>query len=277
MTRRDEQLTNLDRLARAAEADRKNLSRRGFLVGAASITALGGSGLLAACGGSSSSGGSSPSGGGTASAAAALPGGTPVRGGTFTRGRAHPGQPGESVPRHRGPHPRRRPRLRALQPALLPERPGQPVPAGAGPCAVRRARTPTPHMWTFKLRDGVTWHDGKDFGGQRRRLQHQSCGATGQELFVLVPEGPRRLQGCQGRRQADGRRSRCSFRRAVPHASSRGSTSACSRRARPRRAPPRTRSVPARSSTNRSLPGKQSVFVRNENYWEEGKPYVDPS
>jgi hypothetical protein len=80
MARRDEHLTDLERLAREARAD---VSRRGFLLGAAGI---GAGGLLAACGTSSPSGTKSPNFTAAAGGVSALPGGTPVRGGTFTLG-----------------------------------------------------------------------------------------------------------------------------------------------------------------------------------------------
>src|SRR5882762_11274579 len=63
---------------------RSQVSRRGFLIGTGAV-ALGGAALLSACGGN---GGGGTGGGGpnTSVGVAALPGGTPVRGGTFTAG-----------------------------------------------------------------------------------------------------------------------------------------------------------------------------------------------
>jgi peptide/nickel transport system substrate-binding protein len=273
MTRRDEQLTNLDRLARAAEADRKNLSRRGFLVGAASITALGGSGLLAACGGSSS-GGSSPSAGGTASAAAALPGGTPVRGGTFTLGVLTQGSEENLFPGTAIPNPDCA-RDYALYDLLFYPSAGHNLYPLVPGLALSAEPNADATMWTFKLRDGVTWHDGKDFGANdvvyNLKTLWSDAAKNYSSSFLTG------LVDFKGVKAVDKLTVQIPLQ--IPSAQfptifawfnfgvlQEGATPASTAKN-----PIGTGPFKFQSFT----PGQKSVFVRNENYWEEGKPYVD--
>ncbi len=273
MTRRDEQLTNLDRLARAAEAERKSLSRRGFLVGAASITALGGSGLLAACGGSSS-GGSSSSGGGTAGATAALPGGTPVRGGTFTLGVLTQGSEENLFPGTAIPNPDCA-RDYALYDLLFYPSAGHSLYPLVPGLALSAEPNADATMWTFKLRDGVTWHDGKDFTANDvvyniktlwsdSAKNYSSSFLTGLVDFKgvkavdkLTVEVPLQIPSAQFPTIFAWFNFGVLQEGATPASTAKN--------------PVGTGPFKFQSFT----PGQKSVFVRNENYWQEGKPYVD--
>ncbi len=138
------------------------LTRRSAITGAAQVgMALTGAGLLASCGSSSGSNSASSTSAGPAGALTALPGGTPKKGGTFTVGVISGGQeenlfPGTAVGTpdfvrdytlynllfYLGEH-------------ITPLVPGLALSAEPNKDAT---------VWTFKLRDGVTWHDGKPFG-----------------------------------------------------------------------------------------------------------------
>jgi len=131
------------------------LTRRSVIAGAAGAgLALTGAGLLAGCG-SSSSKSSGPAG-----ALTALPGGTPKRGGTLTVGVISGGQsenlfPGTAI----GTPDFVRDYslynlLFYLGEKITPLVPGLALSAESNKDAT---------VWTFKLREGVTWHDGKPF------------------------------------------------------------------------------------------------------------------
>jgi peptide/nickel transport system substrate-binding protein len=132
------------------------LTRRSAIAGAAQLgVALTGAGLLAGCGGSSSKSA------GPVGALTALPGGTPKKGGTFTVGVISGGQeenlfPGTAVGT---PDFVRDYTLYNLL-FYLGERITPLVPGLALSAEPNKDAT----VWTFKLRDGVRWHDGKPFG-----------------------------------------------------------------------------------------------------------------
>jgi len=264
-------MTELDRLAR--EASRSTISRRGFLLGAAGIgAAVGMGGLLTGC---SSTGGSSagPS-GGVATAVAALAGGTPVTGGTFTVGVLTLGSaenlfPGTAVP---NPDVARGYSLYNLLfypndgSNLYPLVPGLALSAEANSDAT---------SWTFKLRDGVTWHDGKPFTAKdvvynitqlwsdanknysapflAGLVDFKNVKAV-DNLTVQIPllkpsaEFPSIFAWFNFGVLQDG---------ATPESTAKN--------------PIGTGPFKFQSFT----PGQKSVFVKNPNYWEEGKPYVD--
>src|SRR5258708_5336736 len=123
---------------------------------AAGATVAGAATILSACGGSSSSSGVTPSG-----VLGELARGTPKRGGTFTVGVISGGQeenlfPGTSV----GTPDFVRDYtlynlLFYLGKKVSPLEPGLALSAEPNKGAT---------VWTFKLRSGVTWHDGKQFG-----------------------------------------------------------------------------------------------------------------
>ena len=270
MTRRDEQLTNLDRLAREAEADRMNLSRRGFLLGAAGITALGATGLLSAC---SSGSGSSPS-SSTASAAAALPGGTPVRGGTFTLGVLTQGSEENLFPGTAIPNPDCA-RDYALYDLLFYPSAGHNLYPLVPGLALSAEPNADATVWTFKLRDGVQWHDGKPFGANDVVYNIKTLWSDPNKNYSSSFLAG--LVDFKGVKAVDNLTVQIPL--VTPSAQfptifawfnfgvlQEGATAASTAKN-----PIGTGPFKYQSFT----PGQKSVFVRNENYWQEGKPYVD--
>jgi peptide/nickel transport system substrate-binding protein len=269
MTRRDDDLTDLDRLAQ--EAARANISRRGFLVGGAGMAALGASGLLAAC--STSSGGSSPATSPSAGVSQ-LAGGTPVNGGTFTMGVLTQGSeenlfPGFAIP---NPDVARDYALYSLLfypnegNLLYPLQPGLALSAEVNSAAT---------LWTFKLRPGVEWHNGKTFGADdvvyniatlwSDPSKNYSAGYLAglvdfknvKALDPLTVQIPLLIPSAEFP-------SIFAFFNfgLLPEGATAASTA---------RNPIGTGAFKYQSFT----PGQKSVFVRNPNYWEQGKPYVD--
>jgi len=247
------------------------VTRRSVLGGGLTFGAmLAGGQLLTGCG-SSSSGGSSASPSASPSLAA-LPGGTPVRGGTFTVGVFTNGSeenlfPGTSV----GTADFVRDYslynlLFYLGKSITPLIPGLALSAESNADAT---------VWTFKLRDGVTWHDGKPF--------------TADDVvynFKALWSNPARNYSSgflTGLVDFAGVRKRDNLTVEVPLKSGAaefptifayfdfpvvqdGATVASTAR------------HPVGTGPFKYLsfkPGQQSVFTANKNYWEEGKPYVD--
>ena len=271
MTRRDEQLTNLDRLAREAEADRMNLSRRGFLLGAGGITALGATGLLSAC---SSSSGSSSASGSTSSAAAALPGGTPVRGGTFTLGVLTQGSEENLFPGTAIPNPDCA-RDYALYDLLFYPSAGHNLYPLLPGLALSAEPNADATVWTFKLRDGVQWHDGKPFGANDVVYNIKTLWSDPNKNYSSSFLAG--LVDFKGVKAVD--KLTVQIPLVNPSAQfptifawfnfgvlQEGATAASTAKN-----PIGTGPFKYQSFT----PGQKSVFVRNENYWQEGKPYVD--
>ena len=127
---------------------------------------------------------------------------------------------------------------------------------------------------TFKLRQGVKWHDGKPFTAKDVKCTIDKL--TGKDKDSLPQEPARDLvperQGRRGQwrlrgdvRARAGRSRRCSrcwrpaIRRSI-HATSRRATCA------------RSRSAPGRSSSPSSRPTSSSGSSRNPDYWKKGKP-----
>jgi peptide/nickel transport system substrate-binding protein len=244
-----------------------NTARFGF--------AVAGAGLLAACGstsGGTSSGGHTSAGGGSAGAPAALPGGTPVRGGTITVGAISGGQeenlfPGTSVGT---PDYVRDYNLYNLL-FYLGERVTPLVPGLALSAEPNKDAT----VWTFHLRDGVTWHDGKPFTADDVVYNFQSIWSnpsanyaaaflTGLVDFKAVRKRDRLTVEVPLRSGAAQFPTLFAyFEFPVVQNGATPKTAA--------KLPIGTGPFKFKSFS----PGSQSVFTANHDYWEQGKPYVD--
>jgi peptide/nickel transport system substrate-binding protein len=261
--------TDLDMVVRSAL--RSDVNRRRFLIGAA---AVGGAGLLAACGGGGGgNGGNGGAGGGAGAAAgvAELPGGTPVRGGTFnvgvlTLGAAENLFPGTAVPMPdvlRGFslynllfYPNDQANLYPLQPGL----------------ALSSESNADATQWTFKLRDGITWHNGKPFGADDVVYNiTQLWGNDQQNYSASFLKGVVDFPNVKAVDKLTVQIPLLVPTAQFPSIFAWFNFGVLPVGATPQSAPVGTGPFKYESFT----PGKQSVFVRNENYWEEGKPYVD--
>jgi peptide/nickel transport system substrate-binding protein len=261
--------TDLDMVVRSAL--RSDVNRRRFLIGAA---AVGGAGLLAACGGGGGgNGGNGGAGGGAGAAAgvAELPSGTPVRGGTFnvgvlTLGAAENLFPGTAVPMPdvlRGFslynllfYPNDQANLYPLQPGL----------------ALSSESNADATQWTFKLRDGVTWHNGKPFGADDVVYNiTQLWGNDQQNYSASFLKGVVDFPNVKAVDKLTVQIPLLIPTAQFPSIFAWFNFGVLPVGATPQSVPVGTGPFKYESFT----PGKQSVFVRNENYWEEGKPYVD--
>jgi peptide/nickel transport system substrate-binding protein len=246
----------------------QRLTRRDLLAGAAGIgLSLSGASLLAACGSSSGKAASTPNG-----ALAALPGGSPVRGGTLTVGAISGGQEENLFPGTAGLTPdfvrdyTLYNLLFYLGKDVTPLVPGLALSAEPNKDAT---------VWTFKLRDGVHWHDGKPFGADdvvynfRALWSSEASNFSAGFLAGLVD--------FKNVRKRD--RLTVEVPLNVPVAEfptifayftfpvvQNGATAKSTARN-----PVGTGPFKYVSFT----PGSQSVFEANKNYWEPGKPYVD--
>jgi peptide/nickel transport system substrate-binding protein len=249
------------------------LTRRSAITGAAQVgMALTGAGLLASCGSSSSSNSSSSASAGPAGALTALPGGTPKKGGTFTVGVISGGQeenlfPGTAVGT---PDFVRDYTLYNLL-FYLGERITPLVPGLALSAEPNKDAT----VWRFKLRDGVTWHDGKPFGADDVVYNFQALWSSAtanfssgfltglvdfkrvRKLDRLTVEVPLNMAAAQ-------------FPTIFAYFDfpvvQNGAT------------PKSTAKNPIGTGPFKYVsfsPGSQSVFKANPDYWESGKPYVD--
>lgn len=249
------------------------LTRRSAITGAAQVgMALTGAGLLASCGSSNSSSSANSSTAGPAGALTALPGGTPKKGGTFTVGVISGGQeenlfPGTAV----GTPDFVRDYtlynlLFYLGESITPLVPGLALSAEPNKDAT---------VWTFKLRDGVTWHDGKPFGADDVVYNFQALWSSAtanfssgfltglvdfkrvRKLDRLTVEVPLNMPAAQ-------------FPTIFAYFDfpvvQNGAT------------PKSTAKNPIGTGPFKYVsfsPGSQSVFEANPDYWESGKPYVD--
>ncbi len=245
------------------------ITRRDVVVAGAKLSvALSGIGMLAGCGSSSKT----TSTGAPSGALDALPGGTPKRGGTFTVGVISGGQeenlfPGTSV----GTPDFVRDYtlynlLFYLGKKISPLEPGLALSAEPNKDAT---------VWTFKLRDGVTWHDGKPFGADDVVYNFQALWSD--------PEANFSAGFLSGMVDFKNVRKRDRLTVEVPlnygvaqfptifayfdfPVVQNGATAKSAARH-----PVGTGPFKFVSFT----PGSQSVFDANKDYWEEGKPYVD--
>ena len=241
------------------------LTRRGALTGAAQLgVALTGVGLLAGCGDSSSP----SSTGGTD----ALPGGTPVRGGTFTVGVISGGQeenlfPGTAVGT---PDFVRNYNLYNLLfylgKNISPLEPGLALSAEPNADAT---------VWTFKLRDGVLWHDGKPFTADDVVYNFKALWSDPAANYASgFLTG---LVDFNGVRKVDKLTVEVPLKSAAAEFPTifsyfdfpvvqNGAT------------PASTAKNPVGTGPFKYVsftPGSESVFEANKDYWESGKPYVD--
>ena len=235
---------------------------------------IGGSMLLAACGSLSSStpsNGSSKS-ASTSGALAALPGGTPKRGGTFTVGVISGGQeenlfPGTSVGT---PDFVRDYNLYNLLFYL-----GKDVTPLVPGLALSAEPNADASVWTFKLRDGVTWHDGKPFTADDVVYNFQSVWSNASLnysagfLTGLVDfKNVRKLDSLTVQVPLTSPAAQfptifAYFDFPVVQEGATAKTAAAN--------PVGTGPFKFSSFT----PGSRSVFTANKDYWESGKPYVD--
>ncbi|HLY48663.1 MAG TPA: ABC transporter substrate-binding protein [Solirubrobacteraceae bacterium] len=250
------------------------MTRRRLLAGAAQVgVTLTGAGLLAACGGSSSGGSTSSASNNTpAGALTALPGGTPKRGGTFTVGVISGGQsenifPGTPVgtPDY----------VRDYNLYNLLFYPGEKISPIVPGLALSAEPNADATLWTFKLRDGVTWHDGKPFTADDVVWNFKSLWSNPAANFASGF-----LAGLVSFRDVRKRdRLTVEVPLAMPVAEfptifayydfgvvQNGAT------------PKSVAKHPIGTGPFRYVsftPGSHSVFERNPDYWESGKPYVD--
>lgn len=246
------------------------VSRRTLLSASAKIgAALGGAALLTACGGSLSSSKSPAT---QQRGRTALATGTPVRGGTFTVGVLSGGQeenlfPGTAVGT---PDYVRNYNLYNLLFYL-----GENISPLVPGLALSAESNASATVWTFKLRDGVEWHDGKPFSADdvvynftsvwsKPSLDYSSGFLAGlvdfkgvRKLDRLTVEVPL-LRG-----STEFPTILSYFEFPVVQAGATVASTAAK--------PIGTGPFKFESFT----PGTQSVFSANKSYWEEGKPYVD--
>jgi peptide/nickel transport system substrate-binding protein len=266
----DSHSNELDRLARDAAGT--SFSRRKFLAGSAAVgAAVGLGGLLSACGSSGGSASPSASVGGLLSA---LPGGTPVKGGTFTAGCITAGSEENLFPGTAIPNPDCA-RDYALYNLLFYPNAGNNLYPLVPGLALSAEPNAAATEWVFKLRDGVVWHDGKPFTATDVVYNIQQLWSDGNKNYsssFLVG-----LVDFKGVKAVD--KLTVKIPLLVPSAQfpsifawfNFGILQEGATQASVAKNPVGTGPFKYQSFT----PGQKSVFVRNENYWETGKPYVD--
>jgi peptide/nickel transport system substrate-binding protein len=244
------------------------LTRRDLLAGAAGIgLSLSGASLLAACGGSSKTHAGAPNG-----ALAALPEGNPVRGGTFTVGTISGGQAENLFPG-----------TAALTPDYVRDYTlynllfylGKEITPLVPGLALSAEPNKDATLWTFKLRDGVHWHDGKPFGADDVVYNFKALWST--ETANFAAGFLAGLVDFKNVRKRD--RLTVEVPLHVPVAEfptifAYYTFPVVQAGATPKSAaqhPIGTGPFKYVSFT----PGSQSVFEANRDYWEPGKPYVD--
>jgi peptide/nickel transport system substrate-binding protein len=266
----------------AGGEDRRGLNRRELFGRAAGLGAVAGAAaLLEACGGSSSSPSASTSSTAASSgsglqpgAVSELPGGTPVKGGTLTVG-ATTGGSEENLFPGTGALFTDFYRAYALYSPLFFFNPGEKMfPLQPG-LALSAEPNSNATVWTFKLRQGVTWHNGKPFGADDvvySLKTWMSDPATNYGAPFLVG-----LVDFKNVKALDQHTVRIPLVR--PYAQF------------PTIWPFYNLLVTPAGMTPKQLakhpigtgpfkfesftPGQQSVFVRNPDYWEHPKPYFD--
>ncbi len=264
--------TENDSLALGGASDsgltRRDLVARGAQLGGAATL---GASLLAACGGSSSSSGTQTAAVAGPHGLTALPGGTPKQGGTFTVGVISNGTAETVFPGLAYVNPDWVRTYALFEPLFYPG-------VNVYPLAPALATSAEPNSdatkWTFHLRDGVTWHDGKPFTADDVVYNFQSVwskptnsvygGLAGlfdpaqvRKVGRLAVEVPLHKPVAQFP-------TLFTFFGAliVPAGSTEKSVQAH---------PIGTGPFKYVSFTA----GKRSVFTANRNYWQHGKPYVD--
>jgi peptide/nickel transport system substrate-binding protein len=249
------------------------LTRRQMVLSAAGAgLALGAGGLLSACGGNA--GGSTGPAHVLAKGKPALAGGKPIRGGTFKVGVLSAGSEENLYPGTAATNPDSTRLYNLFNTLFYPGEGYNLYPAVPG-LALSAEANSAATIWTFRLRSGVEWHDGKSFTAKdvvynfqnlwsNPSLNYSASFLTGLvdfknvraidpltvEVPLLSPYGqfPTILSFFSFAVLQEG---------ATPHSTSVD--------------PIGTGPFKYQSFT----PGQQSVFVANPNYWETGKPYVD--
>jgi peptide/nickel transport system substrate-binding protein len=246
------------------------VSRRQLLVGTTGLgLALGMGGLLSACG---------PSGGdtkvGSVKGLTELEGGTPVRGGVFKAGiisggsteNLFPGTAASAVDDARA--------YNLYNFLFYPNSGSDLYPVSPG-LAVSAEPNKTATVWTLKLRDGVSWHDGKPFTSADVVYNFRSLwgdSASNYSSAFLVGLVDFKNVRARGRLTvevpllvpvAEFPSILGLFNFAVLQEGATAKSTAAN--------PIGTGPFKYQSFT----PGRQSVFVANNDYWESGKPYVD--
>jgi peptide/nickel transport system substrate-binding protein len=250
----------------------RTVGRRTFLQGVAGAgAAVGLGGLLSAYGDAPASW---AAGGAVQAGTAALPGGKPKRGGTFTVGCLTQGSEENLFPGTAIPNPDCV-RDYALYNLLFYPNAGKqlyPLVPGLALSAESNAEAT---LWTFKLRSGVTWHDGKPFTAtdvaynitqlwSSASANYSSAFLVGLVDFANVKVvDPLTIQIPLLVPSAQFPTIFAWFNFGVLQAGATPASAATK--------PVGTGPFMYQSFT----PGQQSVFVRNPNYWENGKPYVD--
>jgi peptide/nickel transport system substrate-binding protein len=263
----------------AADGGLVSPTRRELLAGAARAGALvSGAVLLGACGGSPapSGTGGSASGGSSISSrphgVTELPGGTPRRGGTFTVGVLSGGQEENLFPGTPAGTPDfvRDYNLYNLLFYLGPD--ATSLIPGLALSAESDADAKT---WTFRLRDGVTWHDGKPFTAADVAYNFRSVWSDPSlnyssgllaglvDLKAVRQDGKLTVHVPLNTPVAQFPTLFAYFDFPVVQ---QGATAKGTARHPVGTGPFRYQSL---------TPGRHSVFTANTDYWESGKPYVD--
>jgi peptide/nickel transport system substrate-binding protein len=241
------------------ELTRRDLIARG--AGAGAALALGG-GLLAACGSGSSS---------SNQGLLALPGGTPKRGGTFTvvgltDGSAETVFPGAAVTTCDCA------RIYGLFEPMF--KPGVHV-TPLEPCLALSAEpNATATKWTFHLRPGVTWHDGKPLTADDLVYNFHSVWSVPTNIAYGLLAG---ITDFKSARKVGPLAVEVSLTQPIAEYASLFATwptmpiqTGATQRSTERH-PIGTGPFKFVSFT----PGRRSEFKANPDYWQEGKPYVD--
>ncbi len=247
--------------------EQSGLNRRQLLqTGAGGAMAVYAAGVLAACGsgsGSSGGGGSSP----TAVSPGPPQGGTPVRGGTLRVGVITGGN-GETVSPYAAVIPPDLIRVQALFDPLF-------IPGDFGtvkPGLVTEAHPNSDaSVWTFRLRQGVVWHDGKPFNADDVLYTIQNSWASSKNIESFLMK---QVVDFKGVRKLDDRTVEIPL--LLPIAEFPSTT--CIQNLYVIQAGSTNFNEPVGTGPfvyKSFSPGSRSVFTANENYWEHGKPYVD--
>lgn len=248
----------------AFPGDQRDATRREFLrAGAGGALALSAGGtLLSACGSETQQ----PDAGTLSKGPEA--GGTPVRGGTLRVGLGQPGGSAEtiSVPQtYVLPDYARSQNL--YDPLFFPVSGGKVEPALATEAIPNADAT----EWTIRLRDGVTWHDGKSFTADDVVYTIKSSWASKDNYATTMVAA---VIDFDGVRKVDNLTVRVPLRMPIAQFSYLTNMSNLYV------VPDGTKDFGKAPGTGPFKlesfnPGKQSVFSRNENYWIEGQPYID--
>ena len=237
-----------------------DITRRRLLqIGGAGAIAVGLGGTLAAGGGGNGGAELSGSSGGESS-------GTPKRGGTLRVG-ATGGGTSDTVDSQNPILTTDFLRVGALseQLMILDPKTGTPVPTLAESVEPNKDAT----QWTIRLRPGVTFHDGKPLTSKDVLYSLQRI--EKEQFPGLASLGPINLKGAK---TMDSRTLRIPFDTPysiLPEGLAGGFTIRIVPVGFDPRAPVGTGPFKYKSFS----PGQQSTFVRNDEYWQEGKPYLD--